>query len=124
MYEFEKVHEDARGEISKLRKEGKEIGAVITFNKGAPRGGHYHPVHETMFIIDGELEYRAIDPHDLTGEINSIVRGGGVVEIPSGIAHLFTALKPSLLIEVKEGDYEATTFESYRKKVDEFLAKH
>lgn len=123
MLEFQKVSEDARGEIYILKQGGKEIAILISFNAGAPRGGHFHPNPQKMVCIYGELEYRLADPKDTDSEIRDVLGEGEVLDIKSGMAHLFIAKTPCLALETMEGGYGVTTYPPYREIVEGFLAK-
>ena len=116
--ELQKVSEDARGKIYILKYKGKEIAHLDLFNKSAPRGGHYHPSKEIIVVLEGELEYREMDPKSERDEIRKDVRKGDIIQVEPGKAHLFVAKTDSLLLGFRKGEYKSITYEPYRKIVE------
>lgn len=131
MLEMKVVHEDARGKIYGIEKDGKRVLTLIGFNKGAPRGGHSHPIGETLRSLYGEADFRFINPNEdrfkyynASIETTGTIRDGESIDVPAGMAHLFTARTDALFLELIDGEYEATVYEPYREIVNDYLAKH
>lgn len=99
-----KVHEDARGIIYEL-KIGDIRYKIVTFTESAVRGGHYHTSDRLHIVLEGSLIYEEVNSKTHSeGLIKREVEKGDVIDIKAGIAHLFTALKPSLLLEEIKND--------------------
>lgn len=96
MLNFERVHEDERGEIYVITgalPEGREI-TLFTTKAGYARGGCVHRENwERATVIDGGVKYH------IEGMSPKAFWGGDLITIPAGEAHYFISLTDSVVIE-------------------------
>lgn len=108
-----KVNSDNRGEIYSLKVGNKEV-VLVSFNKDISRGGHFHKVSQWHTCLLGEFKVKLFDI-ELNHEEEVSLKEGESLLIEPGIVHLFTAKGEALLAESRQGGYEATDYEPYRK---------
>lgn len=119
--DIRKVHEDKRGTIYSIDYSNKSY-ELIEIVKGASRGGHYHKSPATIFVIHGKIVYREANPSlSPSPEKELVFQQGSTICTPANMAHLVTALEDSLILELREGVYEATNYPPFRKLVEEYL---
>jgi len=118
--EIRKTEEDSRGCEYSGDFNGKNF-VILSFKKGASRGGHYHNLDCIHFILYGVLEIRTIDSKGK--EKIEIAKAGDVIKVKSGVIHLFIAKKESLILELRENNLETVKYRSYRKIVENFINK-
>lgn len=109
------VKTDARGEICISTLAGKEFNAIYT-KQGYLRGGHFHQYDQYCAILSGEFKvtYRRNDTDEvLTKKANDYF------VIPATVPHLFEALTDCVFVEWMDHPYESTTYEPYRKLVED-----
>jgi quercetin dioxygenase-like cupin family protein len=121
MIEIRKSGEDARGESFIIKREGLQVAHLVTIKAGASRGGHFHNEPETLVVLDGELDYSLTDMKTKR-EVRGLVSKGETLKVNGGFAHLLTARTDALLIGII-GDVESTTYQPYRRVVEDFLAR-
>ena len=114
-----KETEDRRGKILWLVSDEKEIHIVET-KKGFSRGGHYHPFDSTHVLVSGEIVYRECNIQD-GRETSRTLTSITTIFTPANRAHLISALRDSIFIEVFNQPYSATNFELYRKIVNDAM---
>ena len=116
--EFEKQIEDKRGKILFLKSGKKKIN-LIEIKKGFARGGHFHQIDTSHFLISGKIECR--EENIKTGiETISIISSPNTINVQSNIAHLLIAKEDSLFFEVFK-NYEDTVYAKYRKIVKDLM---
>ncbi len=119
---FKKVHEDFRGTLYIIEFKNKKI-LLITSNKGAPRGGHYHNNDQSHLIISGKF---LVKTKDMKTHKTKRMKAspGDLIKIKAGVAHLLTALEDGIFLEIKGDEEETTTdYRPWRKIVEDFLEK-
>jgi hypothetical protein len=114
---FKKIHEDVCGSISVLTFRDKNF-EIFETKKDAARGGHYHRTDATMIMFQGRLLYQEVNPKEPAGERKLVLKGGDVIRIKSGMAHMIVAMEDSLAVEFREGGYEVTNYLPYRSIVE------
>jgi len=119
--DIEKIEEDPRGCVYSGDFNGKNF-QIFSFKKDAPRGGHYHNLETTHFILYGSLELRT-KSKDGEKEDIKIVEAGEVVIIKPWKIHIFIAKEDSLILELREEGFETFEYQPYRKMVNEFIGK-
>jgi len=92
---FEKIHEDARGEIYLVLdalREGREL-TILTTNMGYARGGCVHKENgETCVVIKGKIRYWIGDSEPVTLGV------GDTCYIKSDTPHYFVALTDGTIV--------------------------
>lgn len=92
------VHEDNRGTLNQLVREGFSQVNVITSKKGAARGGHYHKRNtEAFYIISGNV---TVTFSDGTAEEACSFGPGSFFEIPAYVRHSFDFLEDTVLVSM------------------------
>lgn len=119
--EYLKTITDERGSII-FMKNGSKLLNFVEIKKGFSRGGHFHEFHSTHNLISGKVEYREFNIKT-NEERNDICESPFVIEVPSYVAHLLTALEDVLFVETFDNEYQATEFPKYRKIVEEKIQK-
>lgn len=120
--EIKKAEEDPRGHVYSGNFNGKNF-IILSFKKGVPRGGHYHSLKTTHFILYGKLKLK-MKELDNGKEFKKIVKAGDVVIAKPKMVHLFTALEDSLILEpIKEG-LKTFEYKPYRNIVNDFIEKN
>jgi quercetin dioxygenase-like cupin family protein len=115
---FQKEFEDKRGKILFLKHVCKSIN-IIEIKKGFARGGHFHKIDTTHFLLSGKIELH--EENINTGmEKISVILSPKIISVSANIAHLLIALEDSLFFEVFE-NYEDTVFPKYRKIVETLM---
>ncbi|OPX96508.1 MAG: hypothetical protein A4E59_01159 [Syntrophorhabdus sp. PtaB.Bin027] len=107
--------EDIRGKIFDL-VQNEEINAVtiITFNKGAIRGNHYHKsTIQWNYLIKGKIHILSQFPNEETVEL--LLLPGDLLKVGADERHALKALEESLLLVMTKGprggkEYEVDTF--------------
>jgi len=103
------MHTDERGEIMDLHVTEKYSVTLVTFNKDAVRGNHYHK--ETLqkdLVLKGSLTV------SLNGKEEEVIEGDWIV-IPAGTKHAYKAIENAELLSICFGkrigdNYEKDTF--------------
>ena len=112
---------DRRGYIRDLfQNSPKDHCSIVTFNKGAVRGNHYHKKStQYSYLLSGKLtlRYSKVDKNgNIKGKINKKIIGPNILIIHRPYeAHAFIANKKSLMIAFADGlrggkDYEKDTY--------------
>jgi len=114
MLEFEKVHEDARGDIYVFTINEREFLVFFT-RAGALRGGHFHDLNEYGVVLDGKIE-RRIQINN--SEEIEVLSEGDTRVVPPKIPHLVKALTDSWVLEWHEYPKTRENYEPYRKLVE------
>ncbi|NIO44465.1 MAG: cupin domain-containing protein [Candidatus Aenigmarchaeota archaeon] len=120
---IEKVQEDPRGSVYFGEFRNKKF-LIFSCKKGSLRGGHYHTTENIHFILCGSLELKLINPKNPEKEEKKIVKSGDVIRVEPGTAHLFIANEDSILLEIKEKEFDTVEYRPYRKLVEEFIEKN
>ncbi len=111
------IHEDERGKIADVFfKKNIEHVAMITINKGAVRGNHYHKqTVQHILLTKGSLEYwyKLIDSN-IDAKMIKVLPGDVITSSPMEI-HTIRAIEDSEFLTLTEGirggkDYESDTF--------------
>lgn len=90
---FNKVHEDYRGEVAVVWGMGCPEVTMFTTKKGTARGGCLHPESdEHLAVISGEIILKFPDE-------DYIMKTGDVKLIPRGTPHCFVAVVDSSVLE-------------------------
>ena len=96
------VFTDARGAIFDiLNTEVRHVG-LITFSKGAVRGNHYHKIGtQYTYVLKGKVELKVKNLEEANSVSESIIMvPGDLVEIPPMIAHAYTAIEESTIVDL------------------------
>jgi len=112
---------DRRGYIRDLfQNSPKDHCSIVTFNKGAVRGNHYHKKStQYSYLLSGKLtlRYSKVDKNgNIKGKINKKIIGPNILITHRPYeAHAFIANKKSLMIAFADGlrggkDYEKDTY--------------
>ena len=112
---------DRRGYIRDLfQNSPKDHCSIVTFNKGAVRGNHYHKKStQYSYLLSGKLtlKYSKVDKNgNIKGKINKKIIGPNILITHRPYeAHAFIANKKSLMIAFADGlrggkDYEKDTY--------------
>ena len=112
---------DRRGYIRDLfQNSPKDHCSIVTFNKGAVRGNHYHKKStQYSYLLSGKLtlRYSKVDKNgNIKGKINKKIIGPNILITHKPYeAHAFIANKKSLMIAFADGlrggkDYEKDTY--------------
>jgi quercetin dioxygenase-like cupin family protein len=117
--EIKKVEEDPRGHVYSGNFNGKNF-IILSFKKGAPRGGHYHNLKTIHFVLYGSLKLKTKELNKNREEIK-VVKSGDVVITKPKLIHIFIALENSLILELREKGLETIEYPPYRKIVNEFI---
>jgi len=116
MLEFEKIHEDKRGEIylvTGLFPEGREL-TLFTTKKGYARGGCIHKDNdESCCVLSGVIEYY------IEGRRPERFSKGRGTLIPKNHQHFFIALTDTIVVEWGATPAEKKQKGKWRKYVDE-----
>ena len=113
------VHEDARGQIYVFKINNQGYGLSIN-QKGAMRGGDFHPVPQYNLILQGKMKITQwIDEKDVV----TIAGPNELVVIQPGIPHLFESITESVMVEWWEKDNQSEAFPRYRDEVKENIQK-
>lgn len=118
---IKKTEEDPRGFVYSGDFNNRKF-IILSFKKGAPRGGHYHNMKTVHFVFSGSLELKLKDI-EKNKEEKRIVKSGDTIIVEPGIVHMFTAIEDSLVLELREENLETTEYQPYRKIVNEFIKK-
>ena len=107
---------DERGFMYLYHYKEKEYKICEIKNQHA-RGGDIHFLGDQFdVVLYGKIKLltyvNGIDQEKILNENELVV-------IPKGVPHIFIALKNSLLIEWRNGPYEKTFYEPYRKLCEE-----
>jgi quercetin dioxygenase-like cupin family protein len=121
MIEIRKLSEDNRGKSFTIEIEGTRFAHLVTFKASASRGGHFHKEPERIVVLDGDLDYFLTDMESRK-EVRGSVSEGETLNIKGGVAHLLTAKTDALVVGII-GEAESTSYQPYRKVVEEFLAR-
>lgn len=90
------IHDDQRGTLIQLVREGYRQFNVVTTHAGVFRGGHYHKINkEAFFVIAGEFRL-LLDKDDIHEEY--IFKSGDMFEIEPYVLHGFEYIKESTLV--------------------------
>ena len=119
---------DKRGSIIDIfTNQPKDHCTIVTFNKSAVRGNHFHKKStQYSFIISGKLKMitaKANKRGQITGKIKKdIVSQNTLIEHKPYFAHAFKALKKSNLLAFVNGkrggkNYEKDTFRLKNKLI-------
>ena len=119
---------DKRGKIIDIFvKKPKDHCSLVTFNKGAIRGNHFHKKSiQYSFVVSGKLvmlSARVNKNGDIIGKIKKeILRENNFVTHKPFHAHAFKALSKSNLLAFADGkrggkDYEKDTFRLQTKLI-------
>ena len=117
---FKKIHEDARGKLYEFSFNGKNF-LLVTYVKGAPRGGHYHEFDLPHVVVSGKFLCRELNL-ETNEESEFEIKPGDVVNVRAKIVHMFIALEDGIMLELKP-DNLAVDYPPWRKIVEDFLAK-
>ena len=112
---------DIRGYIRDVfQNSPKDHCSIVTFNKGAVRGNHYHKKStQYSYLLSGKLtlRYSKVDKNgNIKGKINKKIIGPNILITHRPYeAHAFIANKKSLMIAFADGlrggkDYEKDTY--------------
>ena len=112
---------DIRGYIRDVfQNSPKDHCSIVTFNKGAVRGNHYHKKStQYSYLLSGKLtlKYSKVDKNGkIKGKINKKIIGPNIlITLKPYEAHTFIANKKSLMIAFADGlrggkDYEKDTY--------------
>jgi len=112
------IHNEERGDLLKVlsvASVGKKnrFGEIyiVTLNKGAQRGEHYHSeTNEWFFLIQGEVECILYLPgEDIKSSFILTEGKPEVVEVPAGVVHLFIQRgdKNAVILAYADRDYES-----------------
>jgi len=118
---IKKAFSDRRGNITDVfQNSPKDHCTIVTFNKGAVRGNHYHKKStQYSYLLSGKLtlRYSKVDKNgNIKGKINKKIIGPNILIIHRPYeAHAFIANKKSLMIAFADGlrggkDYEKDTY--------------
>ncbi len=113
---FEEIHEDARGTIHGLWKDGREYIILFT-KKGHIRGGDYHKTRQYDFVLSGKVEIRYKNDISSVGEVILTLEEGEMITFAPDSPHMFIAMEDTLMIEWLAGDFEKSFYEQYRRMV-------
>lgn len=106
---------DHRGSIKDLYQGKLEAITEVTFEKGAIRGNHKHPLSKQVdFVADGLLLVS-------TGDRESIIGPGEVIEHLPGVPHAYKAIKKSRLISFFDGPRKGKDYEKDLVRLKEHL---
>jgi len=92
---YEKIHEDKRGEIYTLKLFNKTYWHMYT-HKGHARGGDIHEGKQYNVVVTGKFLVRMIQKE---GEKEVIICAGETIVIHKETPHVFIALEDSYMIE-------------------------
>lgn len=121
-FELGKTIEDPRGKMFVFRMGEAEIN-VIEIKKGFSRGGHFHSTDTSLHVFAGKVEYREEDPSGKGPERVEVFSAPCRIDVPANMAHMMTAVEDSVMVEVVEGEYDATNYPKYRDVVEAGLRK-
>ena len=118
---IKKAFSDRRGNITDVfQNSPKDHCTIVTFNKGAVRGNHYHKKStQYSYLLSGKLtlRYSKVDKNgNIKGKINKKIIGPNILITHRPYeAHAFIANKKSLMIAFADGlrggkDYEKDTY--------------
>jgi len=110
---FGKIHEDKRGSIHGLWKDGREYIVLFT-KKGHIRGGDLHKSKQYDMVLNGEMEIRYIINEK---EHIRTLTEGDMISFEPTVPHVFIAKEDTLMIEWLVGDFEKSYYAPYRKMV-------
>ena len=122
------VHEDERGKIIDLI-DGEEFvhAGIVTYQKGAIRGNHYHKKTEQVnYILKGKIRYFTKDLSKKDSKVKeAILEKGDMIIDPPFEWHSQEALEESeMLFFTKKtrgmGEFEGDVFRIPREKIDNF----
>ncbi len=119
--EYLKTVSDERGSII-FMKNGSKLLNLVEIKKGFSRGGHFHKFQSLHNLISGKVEYLEFNTKT-NEEISAIYEAPFVINVPSFVAHLLTALEDVLFVEIFDNEYQSTEFPKYRKIVEEKIQK-
>jgi mannose-6-phosphate isomerase-like protein (cupin superfamily) len=88
---FEKVHEDKRGEIYAITGED-ELSNLLVTHKGFARGGCMHKETEHFLVVQGQIILHL--PYK-----DQIMNAGECVSYPPMTPHFFISLTESIVME-------------------------
>ena len=95
---LEPAYSDSRGDIINVLEAPIQHVTLITCNKGAIRGNHYHKKDgHYSYLINGLMEYVQMKLDDKVIE-KAIIKAGEMVFTPAGYAHAMKFLEPSMFL--------------------------
>ena len=113
---------DTRGSITDILEEitTNHVG-LITFNKGAVRGDHYHKkTTQYDYILEGKIKVQIRKLKKSAPITSHIIAQGDLIIIPPGYVHTFTALTESVMIDCANFPLKQDK-DTYRvKSIEEF----
>jgi len=114
----EKVFEDERGKITDiLEKELIDSVTLITSEKGAVRGNHYHKESiQYTFVLTGSLKLFVQSPG---WEVETaVLKPGDLVYTPALERHALVALEDAEFLALTRGPRGGTTYEQDTYRLD------
>jgi len=111
---IEPVFEDERGEIFDILDDEKILHVgLITAQKGAVRGNHYHKkAKQYNYVLEGKLELRVKDVDGNEADTQRYILGkSDFVYIPSGLVHTLVALEDSKFIDLNTESRSGSGYE-------------
>ena len=129
VFEKKKINfSDRRGDIIDVfQNSPKDHCVIVTFNKGAVRGNHYHKKStQYSYILSGglTLKHAKVDKNGkIKGKINKKIIGPNIlITLKPYEAHTFVANKKSVMIAFADGlrggkDYEQDTYRFKNKLI-------
>ena len=98
------IHNDDRGSLTQLVREGYSQINVITSKAGCFRGGHYHKINkEAFYIISGMLKLTVRKDEDVE---KYTFQNGDMFVIPPLISHDFDFISDTILVSMYDKGVE------------------
>lgn len=106
-------HEDGRGTLTQLVREGYKQVNVIFSKAEAFRGGHYHRLNtEAFYVVSGSFEFEAVPvADDGSGRVigaaeTHIFHAGDMFSVPAYVSHSFKYLDDTWLVSMYDRGVE------------------
>ena len=94
---------DERGMICDLSNKQMNHVGLITTEKGAQRGPHYHHLSvQDSYILSGKFEVSLADAKHPEKAKRVIVNAGEMITVPAGIIHGFKAIERAIMIDMSQ----------------------
>ncbi len=98
------IHNDDRGTLTQLVREGYHQVNVIESKPGSERGGHYHKQNsEAFFVVEGSFRLRLTK--DEASEVYEF-RKGDMFAIHALVSHSFEFLERTILVSMYDNGVE------------------
>lgn len=98
------IHQDKRGKLVQLVHQGYQQVNIISSEKNAIRGNHYHKWNEeTFYVIQGKLILKTKKDNDI---VENLFETGDMFQIERNIIHQFEFIEDTTLVSLYSNGVE------------------